>query len=50
MLSRLAISGNVWGGFMSLDVLAVHNYDLKKKHTVFRKKTYSHMAIGRNDN
>ncbi len=30
MLSRLAISGNVWGGSTSLDVLAVHNYDPKK--------------------
>ncbi len=50
MLSRLAISGNVWGGSTSSDVLAVHNYDPNKKRTVFQKKTYSHMAIGRNDN
>ena len=35
MLSRLAISGNVWGGSTSSDVLAVHNYDLNiKKCTV----------------
>ena len=34
MLSRLAISGNGWGGSTSLDVLGVHNYDLKKKRTV----------------
>ncbi len=32
MLSRLAVSGNVWGGSMSSDVLAVHNYDLRKKN------------------
>ncbi len=31
MLSRLAVSGNVWGGSTSSDVSAVHNYDLKKK-------------------
>ncbi len=49
MLSRLAISGNVWGGSTSSDVLAVHNYDPKKKRTVFWKKTYSGMAIGGND-
>ncbi len=30
MLSYLAVSGNVWGGSTSSDVLAVHNYDLKK--------------------
>ena len=50
MLSHLAISGNVWGGSTSLDVLAVYNYNPKKKLTVFWKKTYSRMAIGRNDN
>ncbi len=42
-LSRLAVSGNGWGGSASSDVLAVHNYDLKKK-------TYSRLAIDRNDN
>ncbi len=31
MISRLSVSGNVWGGSTSLDVLAVHNYDPKKK-------------------
>jgi hypothetical protein len=36
ILSHLAISGNVWGGFTSSDVSAVHNYNLKKKkRTVF---------------
>ena len=35
MLSRLAISGNVWGGSTSLDVQAVYNYGLKKKLAVF---------------
>jgi hypothetical protein len=35
MLSCLAVSGNVWGGSTSSDVLAVHNYDLNiKKCTV----------------
>jgi hypothetical protein len=43
MLSRLAVSGTGWGGSTSSDVLAVHNYDLKKK-------TYSRLVIGRNDN
>jgi hypothetical protein len=38
MLICLAISGNVWGGSMSSDVSAVHNYDPKKKSTVFWKK------------
>jgi hypothetical protein len=42
MLSHLAVSGNGWGGSTSSDVLAVHNYDLKKK-------TYSRLVIGRND-
>ncbi len=42
MLSHLAISGNGWGGSTSSEVLAVHNYDLKKK-------TYSRLVIGRND-
>ncbi len=42
-LIHLAVSGNGWGGSTSLDVSAVHNYDLKKK-------TYSRLAIGRNDN
>jgi hypothetical protein len=41
-LSRLAVSENGWGGCTSSDVLAVHNYDLKKK-------TYSRLVIGRND-
>jgi hypothetical protein len=51
MISCLAISGNVWGGSTSLDVSVVHNYDPKKKNLqFFRKKTYSRMAIGRNDN
>ncbi len=31
MLSCLAVSGNIWGGSTRLDVLSVHNYDLKKK-------------------
>jgi hypothetical protein len=35
LLSHLAVSGNVWGGSMSSDVSAVHNYNLKKKCTVF---------------
>jgi hypothetical protein len=35
MLSRLAVSDNVWGGSMSLDVLAVHDYDLKKNKDSF---------------
>jgi hypothetical protein len=38
MLSRLAISGNVWGGSTSSDVSAVHNYNPKKKRSVFWKK------------
>jgi hypothetical protein len=38
MLSRLAISGNIWGSSTSSDVVAVHNYSPKKKRTVFRKK------------
>jgi hypothetical protein len=42
-LIHLAVSGNGWGGSTSSDVSAVHNYDLKKK-------TYSRLAIGRNDN
>ncbi len=42
-LSRLTVSGNVWGGSTSSDVSGVHNYDLKKK-------TYSRLAFGRNDN
>jgi hypothetical protein len=50
MLSRLAISGNVWGGSTSLDVLAVHNYDLKKKCTVFwffgKKRTVIWPSVG----
>ncbi len=41
MLSRLAISGNVWRGSMSLDVLAVHDYDLKKN-----KDSFSEVSIG----
>jgi hypothetical protein len=35
MLSRLAISGNVWGDSMSSDVLAVYDYNLKKKEQFF---------------
>ncbi len=35
MLSRLAISGNVWGGSTSSDVLAVYNYNPKKKVQFF---------------
>ena len=38
MLSRLAISGNVWGGSTSSDVLAVHNYNPKKKTHSFLEK------------
>jgi hypothetical protein len=38
MLSRLAISGNVGGGSTSSDVLAVHNYDPKKKMYSFLEK------------
>jgi hypothetical protein len=49
MLSRLAVSGNVWGGSTSSDVLVVHNYDPKKTYS-FSEITYSCMAIGRNDN
>jgi hypothetical protein len=33
LLSHLAVSGNVWGGSTSLDVSAVHNYNLKNKKT-----------------
>ncbi len=33
MLSRLAVNGNVWEGSTSSDVLAVHNYDPKKKYS-----------------
>jgi hypothetical protein len=33
MLSHLAISGNVWGGSTSSDVLSVHNYDQKKNYS-----------------
>jgi hypothetical protein len=43
LLSCLAVSGDGWGGSTSSDVSAVHNYDPKKK-------TYSRLAIGRNDN
>jgi hypothetical protein len=45
MLSRLAISGNVWGGSTSSDVSAVHNYDPKKKTYSFSDKnvqSYGH--------
>ncbi len=42
MLSQLAVSGNVWGGSTSSDVLAVHNYDLTKK-------TYSFLEISIGD-
>jgi hypothetical protein len=42
MLSRLAVSGNVWGGSTSSDILAVHNYDLKKK-------TYSFLEVSIGD-
>ncbi len=42
-LSHLAVSGNGWGGSTSLDILAVYNYNLKKK-------MFSPLAIGRNDN
>jgi hypothetical protein len=38
MLSRLAISGNVWGGSTSSDVLAVHNLDPKKTTYSFLEK------------
>ncbi len=38
MLSRLAISGNVWGGSTSSDVSAVHNYNPKKKTDSFSEK------------
>jgi hypothetical protein len=43
MLNHLAVSGNVWGGSTSSDVLAVHNYDLKKK-------TYSCSEVSIGDN
>ncbi len=42
MLSRLAISGNVWGGSTSSDVLAVYNYDPKKI-------TYSFLEVSTGD-
>jgi hypothetical protein len=42
MLSRLAISGNVWGGSTSSDVSAVYNYDPKKK-------TYSFLEVSIGD-
>ncbi len=42
ILSRLAVSGNVWGGSTSSDVSAVHNYDLKKK-------TYSFLEVSIGD-
>ncbi len=45
MLSHLAISGNVWWGSTSSDVLAVHNYDPKKKRYSFLEKnvqSYGH--------
>ncbi len=42
MLSRLSICGNVWGGSTSSDVLAVHNYDPKKK-------TYSFLEVSVGD-
>jgi hypothetical protein len=42
ILSRLAVSGNVWGGSTSSDVLAVHNYDPKKKPTVFGGINWGH--------
>ena len=35
MLSRLAISGNVWGGSTSSDVSAVYNYNPKKINAQF---------------
>ena len=50
MLSCLAISGNVWGGSMSSDVLAVHNYDPKKTNIqFFEKKTYSFLEVSIGD-
>jgi hypothetical protein len=41
MLSPLAISGNVWGGFTSSDVLAVHNHDPKQKNVQFFGKKHT---------
>ncbi len=41
MLSRLAISGNVWGGSTSSDVLEVYNYDPKNK-----MYSFSEVSIG----
>ncbi len=41
MLSCLAISGNVWGGSMSSDILAVYNYHPKKK-----TYSFSEVSIG----
>jgi hypothetical protein len=53
MLSRLAVSGNVWGGFHILYVQNVlDEFELKLIQILLRpeKKTYSRMAISRNDN
>ena len=48
MLSCLAISGNVWGGSTSSDVLAVYNYNPKKKTYSFleKKRTVTWPLVG----